>query len=56
MMKKVNLNTIYIILSVLLLVQTGLLFAIFGKFKQGFHSDEVFNYGFANKALFEFEW
>ncbi len=43
----------YILLIVLLLIQTGLLFVIFGKFKQGFHSDEVFNYGFANSVEYK---
>ena len=53
MMEKRKGKKIYLILIVLLLVQTGLLFVIFGKFKQGFHSDEVFNYGFANSVEFK---
>lgn len=43
----------YIFIVLLLFVQTGLLFVIFSKFKQGFHSDEVYNYGFANSVEFK---
>ena len=53
MMEKKNMKKRYILLVILLLVQTGLLFVIFTKFKQGFHSDEVYNYGFANSVDFK---
>jgi len=48
-----NSKIIFIILFVLIvLVQTVLFFFTFSKLKQGFHSDEVFNYAIANSAEF----
>ena len=39
-----------IILTAIILVQVIMLFLIFSKCKQGFHSDEVWSYGFANSV------
>ena len=39
-----------IILTAIILAQVIMLFFIFSKCKQGFHSDEVWSYGFANSV------
>ena len=45
---KINKIVVPVVLGLIILLQVAYLFVVFAKFKQGFHSDEVFNYAFAN--------